>query len=985
MSAVRRLQAAVCEVLEKRLLLVTPQVLSHDFRFNEVATEQAITVTFNVDVGASLSLEDRDIEVYNRSDGVTLGLKDMNLAWDPDTRTAIITFPGYATDGILPDAHYNWILNGAGVSNGPDHMETDYSDDFFFLQADANHNAVVNLQDFNILSTNFGQSPRSFSQGDFSYDGIVDLQDFSILAARFGNVLPDPPASSNTLQVTESGYYAMELHWTPPSGVEYDGFKMYRASDPAGTNFVQIHQFAASTGSATIYDYLDDGLADGSKYSYRVRAYTVANGNYGSTNRASGVTPIPPPANLRVERKAAGQIVLRWENRSTTANQIYVYQATDDGGFGQPTVLSGTVTRLEINNLKPEVEYKFQLKARNSAVNHASILTLPVLVVKTPSAIIGPDSGNEGETLRYTADLTAGSETRQYFWQVTANQTVVATGEGTDFAFVPPDDGGYSMMLSITGSPGGAIISNRVINVANVAPQGVRIDGPSLVRQLNAVVFRSAAIDPAGADDPLQYHWKVFKFDSTLNEPIFVPPTAGVRTDLPTFRFVPPPEDPQAEREYQVKLTVSDGDGGESLAAHSFRSLVPLNDGEDVIKMTTDFRDESLPYPRRDRNQHINALAAQSDGKVVAAGWTYGGAFAVARYTPDLQLDTTFAGDGIAIIRVGDNSKYLGGAHSLVVLPEGKILVAGEAFDLATNVWQMAVSRLTSTGTLDPTFASDVGGIRKISFLAQDDNPPPIGEVPERGDPLESGARAIAIQPGTGDGDYKIIVGGWAGGWGESQAEWPGQTAGGSPDPDYDYGDDDNSLAYTYFATARLHSDGRVDDSFAEEGRRVTYMGSHSNSIGIQDIVVQTRVGGGITESSIIAGGLGNETSISLPTFGMVRYTSLGEVDPSFGENQSGKVFTDVSYPPSSVGQDWVQRVLIQRDGGIVAAGPSGDLYGPVFGGDMAFGVARYSQAGTLPSIAAPDLNHGEGVTARHAALQPDGKVVVSGWTLTSL
>ena len=54
----------------------------------------------------------------------------------------------------------------------------------------------MNLQDFNILSANFGQSPRDFTQGDFNYDGAVNLQDFNILVGRFGTVLAGPEPSS---------------------------------------------------------------------------------------------------------------------------------------------------------------------------------------------------------------------------------------------------------------------------------------------------------------------------------------------------------------------------------------------------------------------------------------------------------------------------------------------------------------------------------------------------------------------------------------------------------------------------------------------------------------------------------------------------------------------------------------------------------------------------------------------------------------------
>ena len=51
---------------------------------------------------------------------------------------------------------------------------------------DADLNRTVNLNDFNRLAANFGQTPRRWSQGDFTFDGIVNLDDFNRLAANFG-------------------------------------------------------------------------------------------------------------------------------------------------------------------------------------------------------------------------------------------------------------------------------------------------------------------------------------------------------------------------------------------------------------------------------------------------------------------------------------------------------------------------------------------------------------------------------------------------------------------------------------------------------------------------------------------------------------------------------------------------------------------------------------------------------------------------------
>jgi hypothetical protein len=51
---------------------------------------------------------------------------------------------------------------------------------------DVNLGGLVNLQDFNVMAANFGQSPRNWIHGDSNYDGLVNLTDFNRLSANFG-------------------------------------------------------------------------------------------------------------------------------------------------------------------------------------------------------------------------------------------------------------------------------------------------------------------------------------------------------------------------------------------------------------------------------------------------------------------------------------------------------------------------------------------------------------------------------------------------------------------------------------------------------------------------------------------------------------------------------------------------------------------------------------------------------------------------------
>ena len=85
---------------------------------------------------------------------------------------------------MLADGSYRATIRAAGTA-----LPADNVFEFHFLRGDANGDGRVNLRDFNILASNFGQSPRDFTQGDFNYDGRVNLADFNLLAARFGTAL----------------------------------------------------------------------------------------------------------------------------------------------------------------------------------------------------------------------------------------------------------------------------------------------------------------------------------------------------------------------------------------------------------------------------------------------------------------------------------------------------------------------------------------------------------------------------------------------------------------------------------------------------------------------------------------------------------------------------------------------------------------------------------------------------------------------------
>lgn len=72
------------------------------------------------------------------------------------------------------------------------------------------------------------------------------------------------------------------------------------------------------------------------------------------------------------------------------------------------------------------------------------------------------------------------------------------------------------------------------------------------------------------------------------------------------------------------------------------------------------------------------ALSIQSDGKIVAAGYSFSGAdndFALIRYNPDGSLDDTFDGDGKVTTPVGTDTEDF--AYALSIQDDGGIMAAG--------------------------------------------------------------------------------------------------------------------------------------------------------------------------------------------------------------------------------------------------------------------------------------------------------------------
>jgi uncharacterized delta-60 repeat protein len=100
-----------------------------------------------------------------------------------------------------------------------------------------------------------------------------------------------------------------------------------------------------------------------------------------------------------------------------------------------------------------------------------------------------------------------------------------------------------------------------------------------------------------------------------------------------------------------------------------------------------------------------NAVAVQSDGKVVAAGYTAQTGperVAVIRYNTDGTLDGNFGSGGKVDIDASVGPTVDSSAQALLIQPDGKLLIAGNAEGSSNS--DFLVLRLNTDGSLDQTF-----------------------------------------------------------------------------------------------------------------------------------------------------------------------------------------------------------------------------------------------------------------------------------------
>lgn len=216
-------------------------------------------------------------------------------------------------------------------------------------------------------------------------------------------------------------------------------------------------------------------------------------------------------------------------------------------------------------------------------------------------------------------------------------------------------------------------------------------------------------------------------------------------------------------------------------------------------------------------------IALQSDGKIIAAGFTdtkHGFGFGLTRLNSDGTLDTTFGTNGKTIIEPAVTSF----CSALAIQPDDKIVLAGHTLSPVTLSNEFVVMRFNADGTTDPNF-----GTNGISSTA-------VGTG-------SSVANGMALQP-----DGKIIL--------------VGQTA------------NDASLRWEN-AIVRYNTDGTVDSFFGDNGQVIVAL-PLSDGI-LESVTVQP-------DGKIVAAGFAGTSPTSNQLL-LMRFLEDGSPDFDFSGN----------------------------------------------------------------------------------------------------
>jgi serralysin len=319
---------------------------------------------------------------------------------------------------------------------------------------------------------------------------------------------------------------------------------------------------------------------------------------------------------------------------------------------------------------------------------------------------------------------------------------------------------------------------------------------------------------------------------------------------------------------------------------------------------------------------------------------------------------------------------------SIVLQPDGKIIVGGESFQTAIGYpgspgdesygtrGSFTAVRLNSDGSLDNSFGQDGIALVPASLDPEDEAYYVMA--------VQADGKVLSAQPGLGglkverfnlDGTLDTTFGKG----GAAALDVPISTDGMAI-----YATADGSIFVSLRGTSqavvfKLDSSGTPAENFGVDGTLVLNPTGH---YGTGNIATVVQPDGSVLLGSWLYVGSDGPHDPGDPVYAVQRLAADGNLDTAFGVD--GVVYFD-----AALGLDYRAAVTVQADGKIIIAGESSD--------NTAFNVLRLNADGSFDTSFSEDgkltiqVPQGEKNYAHSAIVQPDGKILIAGDVITRL
>lgn len=326
-----------------------------------------------------------------------------------------------------------------------------------------------------------------------------------------------------------------------------------------------------------------------------------------------------------------------------------------------------------------------------------------------------------------------------------------------------------------------------------------------------------------------------------------------------------------------------------------------------------------------------------------------------------LELDPSFDGDGRKTTPIGTGNDAV---RRVLVQLDGKYIVGGTSHNGSNN--DFALVRYNQDGSLDPSFSGD--GKATVDLGSSNDDLRAValqadGKIVAAGTRISGSARDFAVVRFNADGSLDssfdgdgVVLTDFASSLDEGrsvaiQVDGKIVVAG--------YSLDNNKYS---FALTRYLANGALDATFSGDGKERTDVGA---SDAYADGVVIA------PDGKIIA--VGQSYNGSNTDVAVVRYLPNGTRDVSFsGDGRQISGFGS--------GDDETYSVVVDSAGGVIIGGHTNS-------GQAKFLLARYAADGTFDAswavngFAAVAISGTSQDFGRSLALQPDGRILIAGWS----